>query len=239
VALLCRFLGSDVGLLLLVLEAAVPVVSVHRDQHPTAGIDNPVGARPAAEAAEHLRMDNAEPGASQHRNRQFRHHRHVQSRAITGLQAAEIPQQGSEFTHSNIQLLIGDMLCRLALQFRYKMDGGLVLVLRQMPIDAVVAGIDPATDKPSPKRSITGIESFVPTSIPVQEVSVLVEAPRKVVETEPFVNLLVGQVCLGNELLWRIVVFFFLPMDRNFGFRHIGPLFHSLAPEKTMVVAYP
>src|SRR5216683_3521302 len=185
--LLGRVLGSDIGLFLLVLEAAVPIVGVHGDEDMAAGIDDPVGAGLAAEAAEHLRMDDAEPGASQHGDRQLCHHRHVKGRSITRLQPAEISQQGSEFIDPDIQLLIGDVLYRLVFQFGDEMDGGLVLALRQMAIDAVVASVDPTADIPFPERSIASIESLFPRFIPIQEIGIFVETLREVVQAEPFV----------------------------------------------------
>src|SRR5215471_7507684 len=54
VALLRRILRSDVGLFILFLQATVAIVGVHRDEDTTAGIDDPVGASLAAEAAEDL-----------------------------------------------------------------------------------------------------------------------------------------------------------------------------------------
>src|SRR6516165_9256410 len=125
------------------------------------------------------------------------------------------------------------MLCRLTLQFGNEMDGSLVLVLCQMPIDAVVAGIDTTTDIPLPERGIGRIERFFPMFIPIQKTRVLVEAFRKFVDAKPLVDSLVGKIGLSNETCRWIIIFFFLPMYGNFSFRHINPLFHSLPPEKT------
>ena len=226
-ALFSRFLGSNVGLFLLVLQDAVAVVRVHRDQNATAGIDDPVGAGPAAEAAEDLAMDDTEPGASQHRDRELRHHGHMQRHPIARFQSAEIPQQGGKFVYPDIQLLIGDMLYRFVFRFRDKMNRGFILVLHQMAIDTVVARIDPTADIPFPKRRIAGIERFFPTLIPIEEVSIFVETLGKIVQAEAFINLLVAQICLGNELLRRIVIFLFLPMDGNLSLRQVVRLFHA------------
>jgi hypothetical protein len=88
-----------IGLDLVIGHIAAAVIAVHGDQHAAAGVGDPGPAGIAAEAAEYLRVNDAEPRAGQHRDRQLGHHRHVQRHPVAGLQAAEIAQHGSELVH--------------------------------------------------------------------------------------------------------------------------------------------
>jgi hypothetical protein len=132
------------------------------------GIDDAVGAGLAAEPAEHLRMDDAEAGAGQHRDRQLCYHRHMQGHPIARFEPAEISQQRGEFVDPDVQLLIGDMLYRFIFQFRHEMNRSFVFVSGQMAIDAVVAGVDLTADIPFPERGIAGIERLIPPLIPIE-----------------------------------------------------------------------
>jgi len=71
-------------------------------------------------------------------------------------------------------------------------DRRFVLVLGEMAIDAIITGIDPAADKPSPERRIARVEREVPDPGPVEKIGVLLEAVRKVVETETLKDRFVG-----------------------------------------------
>ena len=50
------------------------------------------------------------------------------------------------------------------------MDGGFVLILGQMPVNTVVAGIDQTALEPLVAGCVTGIEYFVPVLVPSQQV---------------------------------------------------------------------
>ena len=76
-ALLAGCRDRLVGLYLVIGQLPGPVVAVHGDQDPAAGVGDPVPASGAAEPAEHLRVNDAQPGAGQHGDRQLGHHRHV------------------------------------------------------------------------------------------------------------------------------------------------------------------
>ena len=91
-AVLLRFVEGDVRFLLVIEELAATIIAVHRDQHAAFGIDDTVRRGFAAEAAEHLRVNDAEPRAREHGDRQLRHHRHVQRHAVALLETAEISQ---------------------------------------------------------------------------------------------------------------------------------------------------
>jgi hypothetical protein len=117
--------------------------------------------------------------------------------------------------------LIGDVLDRFVFQFRDEMDRGLVLILSEMAIDAIIAGVDLAADIPLPERSIAGVERLVPAFVPIQEIGILVEAVGKLVQRKSLKDVSVGQVGLGDKTCRRVVLFLFLPMDRNLSFRNI------------------
>ena len=58
-------------------------------------------------AAEHHGVDRPDAGAGQHRDRRFRHHRHIEDDTVAGADA-EIPQHGGKRAHLREQLRIGD-----------------------------------------------------------------------------------------------------------------------------------
>jgi hypothetical protein len=93
------------------------------------GVDDPVGAGGAAEAAEHLGVDHTQPGAGQHGDGQFGNHGHMQGDAVAALQAGKILEQGGEFIHAHIEFLVGDVLVFLFHRFGNEVNGGLVLVI--------------------------------------------------------------------------------------------------------------
>ena len=83
------------------------------------------------------RVGDAEARAGQQRDRQLRHHAHVDDGAVAGLQAAALQHVG-EAAHQPVQFLVGDhaLIARLA----FPQDGDFVLARRgEMPVDAVVA----------------------------------------------------------------------------------------------------
>ena len=222
VAVLRRLGHRDVGLLLVLEELPAAVVGVHRDQHAAFGVGHPVGAGLAAEAAEYLRVDDPEPRAGEHGDRQLRHHRHVQRDAVAGLQPAEVAQQSGELVDPDVQFLVGDVLDRLVLRFRHEMDRGLVPVLRQMPIDAVVRGIDFSADEPAPERRLAAIEDLVPLLVPVEEFGELLVAAGKLLEAETLEDAFIGEVGLSGEVLRHREVALLLPVHGDLGLGHLG-----------------
>ena len=81
----------------------------------TAGVRYSAPAGCATESAKYLRVDDAEPGTGQHRDRQRRHHRQMERYPIAGLDSAKVPEKGSELIHSDIKLLISYRLGSLIL----------------------------------------------------------------------------------------------------------------------------
>ncbi len=84
VALLER--GVDIGLERDGLAAANAFVG--GDHARRVAILDSAGEAVGREAAEHHRMDRADPGAGEHRRRRFRDHRHVDHHPVAALHAA-------------------------------------------------------------------------------------------------------------------------------------------------------
>src|SRR5229473_6635813 len=106
-------------------------------------------------------VNDAEPGAREHRDRKLGHHRHVQRHSVAFLQTAEVSQQRGDLVHAYEEFLVSDVLGTLLLRFGNEVDRRLVLVLGEMAIDAVVTGVDSAADEPSPERRIARVERNV------------------------------------------------------------------------------
>src|SRR5207245_6519885 len=106
----------------------------------------------------------------------------------------------------------------LVLRLRGPDEGSLVPVLRQVPIDTVVGGVQPPTDKPLPEGCVAGVEGGVPVLLPGEEIRVLLEAFREVLLLEPVENSRVAGIGLANEFRGRDEVLLFSPVDRDLGF---------------------
>src|SRR5258708_22932548 len=91
-------------------------------------------------------------------------------------------------------------------------------MLFQVAVDAVIAGVELAADKPLPERRMTGIERGVPIVVPVQELRILVEALGKMLLAEFFDDGGIGEISLGDEFFGKIKILFLLPMHRDFRF---------------------
>ena len=68
---------------------------------------DPVGERVGGKAGEHHRVDRADTGAGQHRNRRFRDHRQIDNDAVA-LADAELLQDIGEFLDAGMELLETD-----------------------------------------------------------------------------------------------------------------------------------
>ena len=214
-ALLPRLGHGLVGLHLVVDEIAAAVVAVHRDQHPAARVGDPGAAGIAAEAAEDLRVDDAKPGAGEHRHRQLGDHRHVQRHPVTRLEPAEVPQQRRELVHPVVEVAVGDGDVVRRLRLRNPDQGRLVAIGGDVPVHAVVGGIQPAAGKPLPVRRIAGVQDRVPFLVPAQQVRVFGEAVRETVFRKPVEDGRIGRVGLGDERLRGIDVLLLAPVHRN------------------------
>jgi hypothetical protein len=228
------FVEGDVRFLFVIKQLSAAVIRVHRDQHAAFGIDDTVSCGLATEAAEDLRMNNAEPRTGEHRDRKLRNHRHVQRHSVALLQTAKVAQQGGDLVYAHEEVLVGDVLDGFVLRLRDEVDRSLVLVLGEMAIDAIITGVDSAADEPSPERRIARVKRDVPSLVPVEKIGVLFEVVRKVVETESVEDPLVDQVGLGNEFLGRVDLSFLLPVNRDFGLGHFcGSMLRHVPPPRS------
>ena len=211
----------DVGIRLVIDQRAVAPVAVHRDQQPAARILNARPARLAAEPAEHLRVDDAQPRARQHGDRQLRDHRHVQGDPVTGLEA-QAAEQSRGFIDPVVQLLIGDRYVPLGFRLGHEDEGRLVAVLLQVTVDAIVRRVDLAAHEPLPERRVAGIEDRAIGLEPRQHVGIRFEAVRELVEAEPLEDARVSHDRLCLELLGRLVILFLLPVHCDLRFADLG-----------------
>ncbi len=145
-------------------------------------------------------MDYAQARAGQHGDGQLGNHRHVQGDAVPAFQPGKIPEQGGEFIHTHIKFLVGNVLVFLFHRFGDEVNGGLVLVVFQVTVYTVVAGVDLAAFKPFVAGCITGIQGLIPVFIPGQQIGVFLETVGKIIQAETIVNALVRHVCLGDEI---------------------------------------
>ncbi len=133
--------------------------------------------------------------------------------AISTLQAAEIAQQRREFIHSHIEFAVGDRYGRFRFRFRHKDQRRFVLVFGEVPVHAVVGGVDLAAHEPLPERRIAGVKRGVPVLVPAQQVGVLAEAIREVLLAEALDDAGIGQIRLADKFRGRVVALLFAPMN--------------------------
>ena len=213
-ALLGRGLDRLVGLDLVVEQVTAAVVAVHRDEDGRGGVGDPVPGRRTGESGEDLRVDDAEPGRGQHRDRQFRHHRHVERDPVACLQP-QFLEHGGELVDPDVQLPVGDRLVRLALGLGEPDEGRLVRMGLHVPVDAVVRGVQLPADEPLPERRVGRVEDRVPGLVPGQKVSVGGETVRELVFGELVTDGGIGGVRLRGERGRRVVIVFLAPVHRD------------------------
>jgi hypothetical protein len=173
-------------------------------------------------------MNDAEPRAGEHGDRKLRQHRHVDRDAVSGLQAREVAQERGELVDADVELLVRHRDRAFFLELRNRDQRGLVLVLRQVAVDAVAGDVELAADEPLPERRLAGVEDRVPPLVPGEHLRVFLEAFREVLLREAFVDRGVLHVRLRDEAGGRRVVLLFLPMDRDLRFGRFGDLHRSV-----------
>src|SRR6266550_2452905 len=104
--ILLRGVDRLIGFLFVIDQLSASPVAVHRDEDFAAGVADALAAGRAAESAEHDRVDDAEPRACEHRDRELGNQRHVDRHAIPRFESAEIAQQRGELVHAVVQLEI-------------------------------------------------------------------------------------------------------------------------------------
>ena len=134
-----------IGLQRHLAAAAQPFVC--RDQTGRVAVDDPVLQAVRREAAEHDRVDCADPRAGEHGIGGFGDHRHVDRDAVALLHAARLQHigQAADFF---VCLAIGDCGA-LARVVAFPDDRGLVAAGLQVPVKAVVGDIGGAVAEPA------------------------------------------------------------------------------------------
>src|SRR6266849_3688446 len=87
-----------------------------------------------------------------------------------------------------------------------------------MAVNAVVAGIELAADKPFPEGRIARVEGLAPGLVPIEEGSVMIVAFRKMLFAEFLDEGRIGKIRLGDKCLGRAEELFFLPVDGDLRF---------------------
>jgi len=137
--------GIDIGLQRNATAAAAAFVG--GDDQFRSAIADPVGERIGGKAAEHDRMDRADPRTGQHRRRRIGHHRQVERHAI----AASDTKRRQHVRHPAypvVQGAIGDARA-LAGFVAFPQDRDLVAARRQMPVETIGRYVDLAAVEPT------------------------------------------------------------------------------------------
>ena len=109
------------------------------------------------EAAEHHRVHRANARASEHTDRRFWHHRHIDHDTVALLDA-EVTQDRSQHLGLDLERAIGERAL-LASQRRIVDDCRLLAAaLHYVAVDGVPAGVADAADEPAPVDAGIGIE---------------------------------------------------------------------------------
>src|ERR1700738_2185960 len=87
-----------------------------------------------------------------------------------------------------------------------------------MAVNAVVAGVEFASDKPFPKGRITGVERGMPILIPVQQLRIVAEAFREVLLAEALDYRWIVQLGLSDEFGRGIKILFLFPVNGDLRF---------------------
>ena len=206
-------------------QAAAAVVAVHRNQDPAAGVRNAFATGSTAESAKHHRVNDPQPGTGQHRNRQLRHHGHMNGDAVTRFESGKVSEQGGQLIHPDVKFLIGDGQMRFIFRFRHKDEGRFVFILLEMAINTVVGGIDLAAHKPFPARGIAGIQRGMPILVPIQQIGIFLKTFGEILQAQPVIYAWIGHICLGNKLRGWMKILLFLPVNGNLRFTNFQPFF--------------
>ena len=233
-ALVARLRHRLVGLGLVVDQLAVAVVAVHRHQDVAPGVGDPLAARGTAEPPEHLGVDDAQAGARQHRDGQLGNHRQVEGHAVADLDPGDALQERGELVDPPVELLVGDRLGLFRLRLGHPDERRLVAARGQVAVDAVVTGVQPASDEPLPERRRAGVERRVPVGVPAQQVRVLLEALGEPLLAEPLEDGRVGRVGLRDERRGLVGVVLLAPVHRDLRLGDLRPLLcrHTVASRR-------
>ena len=112
-------------------------------------------------------------------------------------------------------------LGQLALRLGNPDQGRLVGPRLQVTIDAVVAGVEPAADKPFPEWRVAAVQRGVPVLVPAQQVGVLPKALREVLLAEPLQDRRVVRVGLADKPGRGLDVLLLPPVHGDLGLRDL------------------
>src|SRR5208283_4354579 len=97
----------------------------------------------------------------------------------------------------------------------------LVAVPAPVPVDAVVAGVELATDEPAPERRIAGVQHGLPGFVPGEQVGVFGETVREILLREPVQYRRVIGIGLLDEFRRGRDVILLTPVHLDLRFGHV------------------
>ena len=138
-----------------------------RDDQDGLGIVDPGRELVGGEAAEHDRVDRADARAGEHGHQRFGDHGHVDNHTVAVAHAMADHHPGEAGDHA-LQLGVGDRALAAG-------DGAVVDDRRlaatagsNVPVDRVVAGVEPTTLEPAIEGGVRVVEHAVPGAVPMQ-----------------------------------------------------------------------
>ena len=147
-------------------DLAGAVAAVSGDDDRGAGVIDAVTQGFGREAAEHDRVDRADAGAGLHRDHGLNRHRQIDDHAVA-VADAHFFQAVGEAAHFVVQLLVADV-GGLTL-FAFENNRGLVGLVREVTVDAVIRHVHLAVAEPAEKRRAAVVqhrrERFVPVEM--------------------------------------------------------------------------
>ena len=145
------------------------------------------------EAAEHHRMDGAQPGAGQHRHHRFRHHRHVDNDPVA-LADTEPGHGAGQGGRRVAHLAIGEAL--LGAGHGRIVDHRRLLgaAAFDVAVERVPAGVELAADEPAVEGRIAFVEQLRPRLEPVDGLGCLAPETGRIAQ-RTLVKLAIGALC--------------------------------------------
>ncbi len=135
------------------------------DQDGGAGVVDAQGQLVGGEAAEHHRVHRADPGAGQHGDHRLRDHRQVHHHPVAGTHAEATQQPGAP-GHLVEQLPVGELGLgpghRAVVDQRRRVPAP----PGDVPVQGVVAGVEPAPDEPAVEGGSAAVQHPVPAPLP-------------------------------------------------------------------------
>ena len=144
---------------------AAAELSVGGDDLGRARVDDPFLQALRGKAAEHHRVRRADTRAGLHRGHHLDRHRHVDEDAVALLDAVRL-QRVRELAHLVVQLLVAD--ARDLAVVRLEDNRRLVRLRLQVPVEAVIGGVELPVVEPFEKGRIRFVQHFGKWLVPKQ-----------------------------------------------------------------------